>query len=213
MKRNNKHLFLFVFFIIAFILWTILICLVDVSSIGPNNSNVGFSTLNNFIREIIGTNFILYVITDWLGLIPIFAALCFTILGLCQLVKQKSLFKVDRDIISLGIFYIVVIFVYILFEYLVINHRPVLINGYLEASYPSSTTMLVITVMSTAIMQINYRIKNKALNHLIMLIIILFIAFMVVGRLISGVHWITDIIGGILISTGLVLLYRYIAFI
>ena len=213
MKRNNKLLFLSTFFIVAFILWTILISTVDVLTIGPNNSNVGFSTFNNYIREIIGTNFILYVITDWLGLIPIFTALCFTILGLCQLVKRKSLFKVDRDIISLGIFYIVVIFVYVLFEYLVINHRPVLINGYLEASYPSSTTMLVLTVMPTAIMQINYRIKNKTSNRLITLIIILFIVFMVVGRLISGVHWITDIIGGILISTGLVLLYRYIAFI
>lgn len=213
MKRNNKLLFLSTFFIVAFILWTILISTVDVFTIGPNNSNVGFSTFNNYVREIIGTNFTLYVITDWLGLIPIFTALCFTILGLCQLVKRKSLFKVDRDIISLGIFYIVVIFVYVLFEYLVINHRPVLINGYLEASYPSSTTMLVITVMLTSIMQINFRIKNKPARCLITLIIALFIAFMVVGRLISGVHWITDIIGGIFISIGLVLLYRYIAFI
>ena len=212
MKRNNKLLFLSTFFIVAFILWTILISTVDVFTIGPNNSNVGFSTFNNYIREIIGTNFVLYIITDWLSLISVFTALCFALLGLCQLIKRKSILKVDKNIMVLGLFYIAVIFVYVAFEYIVINYRPVLINGYLEASYPSSTTMLVLTVMTTAIMQINFRIKNKPARCLITLIIALFIAFMLIGRVLSGVHWITDIIGGSLISTGLILLYRYFAF-
>ena len=209
MKRNKTLLFTSLTLICAFLLWTILICFVDVSAIGPNGSRVGFATLNKAIHNLTGVNMILYVITDWLGLAPIFTALCFSILGLIQLVKRKSILKVDRSIISLGVFYIAVIIVYIMFEYVVINYRPVLINGYLEASYPSSTTMLTLTVMITAIIQLRSRIKTKSLKTVITLIIALFTAFMVIGRALSGVHWITDIIGGILISLGLICMYYY----
>lgn len=209
MKRNKTLLFTSLTLICAFLLWTILICFVDVSAIGPNGSRVGFATLNKAIHNLTGVNMTLYVITDWLGLAPIFTALCFSILGLIQLIKRKSILKVDRSIISLGVFYIAVISIYIMFEYVVINYRPVLINGYLEASYPSSTTMLTLTVMITAIMQLRSRIKAKTLKTAITLIIALFTAFMVIGRALSGVHWITDIIGGILISLGLICMYYY----
>ena len=100
--------------------------------------------------------------------------------------------------------------VYVLFEMVVVNYRPVLIGGILESSYPSSTTMLVMCVMPTAIMQFNARIKNDVLKRFIASAIIVFIVFMVIGRLVSGVHWFTDIIGGALFSIGLVLLYHVI---
>ena len=99
--------------------------------------------------------------------------------------------------------------VYILFEMLTVNYRPVLINSYLEASYPSSTTMLVMCVMPTAIMQFNSRIKSSALRKILSVVITAFTVFMVVGRLISGVHWLSDIIGGMLISAGFVFMYRF----
>ena len=207
MKRNKTNLLTSIALFIAFALWTALICIVDVSPIGPNNSMVGFATLNKAVHSLTGVNMTLYVITDWLGLVPIITAFCFAVLGLIQLIKRKSILRVDRSIIALGIFYIAVITTYILFEYVVINYRPVLINGYLEASYPSSTTMLTLTVMITAIMQLQDRIKNNALKNAITLIIALFTAFMVIGRILSGVHWITDIIGGALISTALITLY------
>ena len=207
MKRNKTILLTSIALFIAFALWTALICIVDVSPIGPNNSMVGFATLNKAVHSLTGVNMTLYVITDWLGLVPIITAFCFAVLGLIQLIKRKSILRVDRSIIALGIFYVAVITTYILFEYVVINYRPVLINGYLEASYPSSTTMLTLTVMITAIMQLQDRIKNNALKNAITLIIALFTAFMVIGRILSGVHWITDIIGGALISTALITLY------
>ena len=193
--------------LMMFILWTVLISLVDVQAIGPQSSSVGFATINQFVHNLTGVNLILYTITDWLGLVPIAVAFGFAVLGLVQLIKRKSLLKVDHSIIVLGIFYIVVIAVYILFEIIVINYRPTLINGYLEASYPSSTTMLVMCVMPTAAMQLNHRIKNTILRRGIFISIIAFVAFMVLGRLISGVHWITDIIGGALLSVGLVTAY------
>jgi len=145
--------------------------------------------------------------TDWLGLVPIFVCMGFAILGLTQWIKRKSIRKVDRDILALGGFYILTIAAYLLFENVVINYRPVLINGYLEASYPSSTTLLVMCVMPTAVMQLRCRIKNKTLRCCVTAIICTFIAFMLIGRLVSGVHWFTDIVGGVLLSTGLVTLY------
>jgi undecaprenyl-diphosphatase len=131
----------------------------------------------------------------------------FGILGLVQWIKRKSIRKVDYDIFVLGGFYIVTIAAYLFFESVVINYRPVLINGYLEASYPSSTTLLVMCVMPTAVMQFNSRIKNKVPRNIIAAAIIVLIAFMVIGRLISGVHWFTDIVGGALLSAGLVTMY------
>ena len=206
-KKSIKLFFVGVSLLAAFVLWTVFVCFIDVRAIGPHESSVGFAALNGCIHNFTGVNMYLYVITDWLGLVPIGVAFSFAVLGLVQWIKRKRLLKVDRSILTLGGFYIVVMAVYILFEIVVINYRPTLINGYLEASYPSSTTMLVMCVMPTAMMQLRTRIKNDLFRRCVMLVIAVFIAFMVIGRLVSGVHWITDIIGGALLSTGLVLMY------
>ena len=206
-KKNKKRLVLGATLLMAFVLWTVLVRFVDVRAIGPEGSSVGFATLNRYVHELTGVNWFLYTVTDWLGLVPIAVALGFAILGLVQLIKRKSLCKVDHSILALGVFYIVVMAAYVFFEMVVINYRPTLINGYLEASYPSSTTMLVTCVMPTAAMQLDARIKNAALRRCAIITIIAFTAFVVMGRLISGVHWITDIIGGLLFSAGIDLIY------
>ena len=206
-KKNKKALVCGASLLIAFVLWTVLVCLVDVQAIGPEGSSVGFGTLNGYVHDLTGVNMSLYVITDWLGLVPIGVALGFAILGLVQLIKRKSLWKVDHSILALGVFYIVVMAAYLVFEIVVINYRPTLIEGYLEASYPSSTTMLVMCVMPTAAMQLNARIKNTVFRRCVIITIIVFIAFVVIGRFLSGVHWITDIIGGALFSAGVVTTY------
>lgn len=191
----------------AFVLWTVAVCTVDVAVIGPRESTVGFSAINNAFHKLTGVHMSLYVITDWLGLVPIAFCLGFAILGLCQWIGRKRFLRVDHSILVLGGFYLLVMASYITFEYVVINHRPVLIDGYLEASYPSSTTLLVLCVMPTAIMQLHSRIRTHWLQQSITWILIVFTAFMIVGRLISGVHWLSDIFGGALLSAGLVALY------
>ena len=206
-KKNKRTLVLGSGLVVAFVLWTVLVRFVDVQAIGPEGSAVGFATLNRFVHELTGVNWVLYTVTDWLGLVPIAVALGFAILGLVQLIKRKGLWKVDHSILALGVFYIVVMAAYVFFEMVVINYRPTLIDGYLEASYPSSTTMLVMCVMPTAVMQLNVRIKNTVLKRCTIIAIVAFTAFMVIGRLIAGVHWITDIIGGALLSAGLVTMY------
>ena len=208
MKRIRKNLIVSMCLLAAFVLWTVAICFLDVRAIGPQGSFVGFAGINGFVHNLTGVHWGLYYITDWLGLVPIFVCMGFSILGLIQWIKRKSIFKVNYDILVLGGFYIVTIATYLFFESVVINYRPVLIGGSLEASYPSSTTMLVMCVMPTAIMQFGNRIKNKVLRKIIAVAIITFIAFMVIGRLICGVHWFTDIVCGALLSTGLVMMYH-----
>ena len=209
-KENQRNFCIATCMLLAFLLWTVAIHFVDVQAIGPQESSVGFATINQFVHNLTGVHMSLYTITDWLGLVPLMFVMGFGTLGLIQWIKRKHLLKVDYSIFVLGGFYIVVMAVYVLFEMLVVNYRPVLISGILEASYPSSTTMLVMCVMPTAIIQFNARIKNNVLKRFVASAIIAFIVFMVIGRLVSGVHWFTDIIGGALLSAGLVLMYRAI---
>lgn len=191
----------------AFVLWTVAVCRIDVQAIGPQSSAVGFAEINRFFHGLTGVHMTLYHITDWLGLVPLCVVLGFAGLGLAQWIGRKSLRKVDGSILVLGGFYVVVVLAYLLFEQVVVNYRPVLIDGILEGSYPSSTTLLVLCVMPTAIMQLRARIKHPALRRSVVAAMAAFSGFMVIGRLVSGVHWLTDIIGGALLSAGLVLLY------
>lgn len=209
MKRKSFYIGLGL--LVLFIIWTVALQFVDVEAIGPQGSSVGFASLNKMVLGVTGVHMSLYTITDWLGLVPVCFIMGFGILGLCEWIKRKKLFKVDYSILTLGGFYIIVMLAYIFFEMYVVNYRPILINGILEASYPSSTTMLVMCVMPTAIMQFNSRIKNKGLKKCVNILITAFVVFMVIGRLVSGVHWFSDIIGGALLSSGLVLIYRFIS--
>lgn len=191
----------------AFGLWTLAVKTLDVQEIGPLGSTVGFATVNGFFHRLTGVNMLLYHITDWLGLVPVAFGLGFAILGLAQWIRRKSICKVDRSILTLGGFYVVTLAAYLLFEEWVINYRPVLIAGFLEASYPSSTTLLTLCVMPTAQMQLRRRIQNRVIRRWVCAAITGFAVFMVAGRLLSGVHWLTDIIGGVLLSGSLVMLY------
>lgn len=205
--KKQKYFCFAICTLTAFLLWTAALHFVDTQMIGPLGSTVGFATINQFIHGLTGVHISLYAITDRLGLVPLLFIIGFALLGLVQWIKRKRFLKVDYSLLVLGGFYIVVMAVYILFEVFVVNYRPILINGHLEASYPSSTTMLVICVMPTAAMQLNARIKNKVFKRCIISVMTIFMLFMVISRLISGVHWFTDIIGGALLSTVLVLTY------
>lgn len=207
MKKERKIFIAGISMLALFVLWTLLVKYIDVQAIGPRGSYVGFAELNGFVHKLTGVHMKLYHITDWSGLVPILFIFGFGFLGLIQLIKRKSILKVDSEILLLGGFYIIVMSVYIIFEYVVINRRPVLIDGFLEASYPSSTTLLVLCVMPTAVIELNRRIKNENVRKIAICLINIFTVFMVVSRLISGVHWVTDIIGGIFFSAGLVMVY------
>ena len=193
--------------LLAFVIWTVLVMKVDVQPAGVNGTDIGFAGINTRFHQLTGEHEGIYRITDWLGLVPIAICAFFGVLGLVQLIRRKSLLKVDADILLLGVFYIVVILAYLIFEKIVINYRPTLFDG-MESSYPSSTTLLVLSVMPTVVFQANRRMKDGALKKAVIILSVLFAAFMVIGRLVSGVHWLTDIIGSVLLSAGLYLVYR-----
>ena len=205
--NNKKRNFLIsgILLLIA-ITFTILVKVVDVKQIGVNNSSIGFATLNQFIFETTGVNMIWYHITDWLGLIPVFMAIVYAFIGLIQLIKRRSIFKVDKEIILLGLYYIIVIALYVFFEKVIINYRPILMNGFLEASYPSSHTLMTICICGSSIL-INKKLFNNKITKVINYLSIIIITITVVGRLTSGVHWFTDVLGGILISSGLLMTF------
>ena len=206
--KKNQNLLTGILLLMGFAAWTFLIQTVDVQPIGPNGSSVGFAVLNGWFHQLTGVHWTLYTLTDWLGLVPIAVCLIFAGVGLVQLVRRKSLFRVDLDILLLGVYYVLVIFCYLMFEMVPINYRPVLIDGFLEASYPSSTTLLVLSVMPTLYFQAQRRLTQNVLRQIICIFSVLFSAFMVTGRLISGVHWLTDIMGAVLLSSGIFLIYK-----
>ncbi|MCR4850585.1 MAG: phosphatase PAP2 family protein [Lachnospiraceae bacterium] len=206
--KEKRNLLAGVGLIGAFALWTVLIQWVDVQAVGQNGTRIGFADYNVCFHQLTGVHMTLYTITDWLGLVPIFICLCFGVMGLVQLIKRRDLLRVDSDILLLGVYYVMVIACYLIFEMIPINYRPVLIEGRQEGSYPSSTTLLVLSVMPTLMVQANRRVSNAMIRKAVAVFVIAFSAFMVIGRLISGVHWATDIIGSVLLSAGLYMLYR-----
>jgi len=211
MKEYRKSsLRIGILLLILFAVWTVLVQNVDVQNAGQTGTEVGLATLNIWFHDLTGVHMMLYTITDWLGLVPVIICLAFGVMGFVQMIQRKSPLKVDADLILLGVYYIVVIAGYLIFEELPVNYRPVWIEGRLEASYPSSTTLLVLSVMPALTFQARRRLKNVRLNRAIRIGSASFSLFMVVGRVLSGVHWITDIIGAILLSSGLFCIYRAI---
>ena len=205
MKENGKRL-LFVgsILVVVFVIWTFLIQTVDVQPVGQKGTDIGFATFNCWFHKSTGVHMAVYTITDCLELIPLCICMIFGGIGIAQLVKRRSFFKVDHDIILLGIYYVIVILAFLVFEMIPINYRPILIEGKMEASYPSSTTLLVLSVMPMFIEQINRKLKHVTAKRVISILTIFYSAFMVIGRLISGVHWFTDIVGSVFFSTGII---------
>lgn len=192
----------------AFAIWTILVQHIDVRPVGQAGTSIGFATLNTWFHQLAGVHMALYEITDLLSVIPLGICLGFGGLGAAQLARRKSLLRVDPDILLLGVYYLLVICAFLLFEAFPINYRPILIDGALEASYPSSTTLLVLSVMPTLKYQVDRRTKRAWVRGIVSALVFAFSTFMVVGRLIAGVHWATDIVGGALLAAGLFMMYR-----
>lgn len=210
MKDKTKRSFIITAILfLLFIIFTVIVSCVDVQSIGPQGSEVGLATLNKAVFELLGANTTWYDITEMIGIFALAVAFGFALLGGAQLIKRKSIAKVDRQILILGVFYAAVVAMYILFEVVVINYRPIILETDLEASYPSSHTMMVICIMATAMMQFDRLFRKKKALHVVLNVIsAVIIAVMVAGRLLSGVHWFTDIIAGALLASALVMLYH-----
>ena len=206
-KKIGGRLFCGVGLLLAFVLWTVLVKTVDVKEIGQGGSCVGFATINEWFHRITGVHMGLYELTDLFSIVPLGLVGGFALLGMLQWIRRGRLGAVDRTLFVLGGFYAAVLCLFLFFEVVVINYRPILIDGELEASYPSSTTLLSLCVLSTAILQFKERIKVRGLRITVCVVLGLLMLFLVIGRTACGVHWLTDIIGGGILGAGLVLIY------
>ena len=199
--NKKKRLFLIsLALLLVAVLYTFLVKYVDVSNISPDGSKVGFATINSNFKELVGLKMGWYKFTKYLGLVPIAMCGCYALLGLYQLFKNKGFKGVDKRIYALGVFYVVFAIVYVLFEKIALNYRPFIIDGELEASFPSTHTLLAVCICGSSLMVAKYFIKNEKLLKATNLLTWLVMLLIVVGRTLSGVHWLTDIIGGIIIS-------------
>ncbi len=209
--NNKKNIIVASILTIISIIYTLLVKYIDVETIGPNNSSVGFSKINGWFSNLIGSNMTMYKISEIFGYMILLLILIYGCIGLYQLIKRKSLFKVDKEIIKLGLFYVLMLIVYIVFEKIEINYRPVLIDGELEASFPSSHTILALCTCFSSLITSNKYFNKKYIKK-INLITIILACLVLLFRIISGVHWISDIIGGIIISLTLISYYQLIYF-
>lgn len=194
--------------LILFVGFTIAVKNINVQAIGPQESSVGFASLNGSVFNLLGTNELCDKLSDICILSAILIAGIFALTGLSQLIKRKSFLKVDFNLYALAAFYISIMIIYALFIFLIINYRPVLDDGLLESSYPSSHVLVTVAIYMTALLQIRERIKNQKLNIILQIGCVVISISVVILKLLSGVHWFTDIIGSVLLASTLISLYR-----
>jgi len=211
-KQTKTNLLLTILLFGVFAIFTVLVKTVDVQAIGPEGSSVGFATLNGAIAQALPFNEFWYKITKILGVTPFLAAAFFGLLGLLQLIQGKSLKAVDADIYALAISYAATVVFYVFFEKVIINYRPIIkdVEEGLEASYPSSHTLLIIAIIGTALIEISNRIKDEKVCLIVRIVLALIIVVTVIGRLISGVHWFTDIVAGMILGATIISLFLFL---
>ena len=207
-RKRNRALATGILLLLLFVVFTALVSQVDVQGIGPNGSLVGMAHINGPVRDLVGTSDFFYKISEILGYLSLLVAVLFCLCGLIQWITRRSLFKVDRELIYMYIFYVIVVLAYILFEFFIVNYRPVLEDGELAASYPSSHTVLVVSVFGMAIAgHFGSIFGSRSLRRIACWISGLLIVAMVACRLLAGVHWLTDIVGGLLLAGAVLSLY------
>ena len=208
--KKNWKLIVGAAFFVLFLVLIVLLKAVDVELDANTGKEIGLSSLNFAARDAIGERFGLYDLTEYLGYLAILIAACFAVWAVVRFFFARfDLRKTGLDFAVLAGLYVAVIFFYVLFEFLVINYRPILLDGKAEASFPSSHTMLAITVFVSASRILYRRFNLRVSPVLFSLPFYLLAAFVTVARLLSGVHWLTDIVGGVLLSTALLFLFSF----
>ena len=193
----------------VFVLFIILVKTVGVAAIGPNGTEVGFAGLNGAISGAFGYNGFFYKLTQILGYLSIVIALVFAEEGIEQLIRRKSLKAIDGEIIVTGVLYVLTAIVYLFFEIVKVNYRPVIMPGDTapEASFPSSHTVLACVILVGAAVFCTRYLVNKKLAKIFAIAFCVTAAVTVFGRILAGVHWFTDIIGGLIVSAALIVAY------
>ena len=208
-KTTTKFLWAAVLWLV-FILFTLSLLCVDVQPAGPLSSEIGWAAFNIAVNDFVarlGQQNLWDKITDMEVLVSFGIAGLFAVTGLVQLIRGRSLKKVSPAILLLGLFYILMAVFYVFFEKVVINYRPVLVDGVLEASYPSSHTFVALFIFFSGIPAVRSLTDKKWTAVVVQILLLLLAAVMIIGRLLSGMHWATDIVGAVLLAASAEALY------
>ncbi|MGN1164633.1 MAG: phosphatase PAP2 family protein [Candidatus Ornithospirochaeta sp.] len=193
------------------VVFTLLVKSVNVMAVSATGSTVGFGSVNIPFASLFPFNGTVYKVSEYLGYVAMVPVAFFAVMGLVELIKRRSLKKVDADLYALLGAYVLMAAVYIFFDKIyVVNLRPIIEEGALfaEPSFPSSHTLLSVVVLGSAIVEAG-RIGNKTKRMLLSLVLGIILVLSVAMRLFSGVHWLTDIIGGILWGEVILLFFQY----
>ena len=195
--------------LVVTILFSVLTFVVDRKPIGYDGTSVGFSSINGLFAGSFGYNPVMDTLSDIAMYLSFLVVAAFAFIGVMQLIRGKSLSKVDKIIIGLGILYVVVAVLYVAFDKIPINYRPILQPGEteLETSFPSTHTLVICTVLGSGIVAVKRLFKNEMTVRVLKIAFIAIMAIGVCARLFAGVHWLTDIVAGLLFSVTLVSLY------
>ena len=207
MKKEVKGIIFTILFFVLFVGFLYCVKNIDVDSIGPNGGKVGLSHINKQVFDKFGQDPNWDKISDYILYGAMATVAIFALIGLKQLIQRKSLLKIDADIYLLAAFYVVVVGVYVAFDKVIINCRPIVTDEGIEASFPSSHTLITLCFLATTMIQVANRVKNKAIKVIIDLVCIACIVVMSVARLKAGMHWFSDVVGAILLGMFLVMLY------
>ena len=207
-KKNKILVILSTILIALFVGLTLLVKFVAVSASGPNGSIIGRAGFNLSIFNTLGQSETWDKVSDICLIFAIVLVGIIAIIGIIQLIKRKSIKKVDKEIICFGIMLIMIAVAYILFELITINYRPVLVDGELEASYPSTHTLIVLCITLSAMLISKNYISNKALYIMFNIFCIVLTIVCIIARLLSGMHWATDIIAGVILSSLIVIIFK-----
>ena len=213
MKRRKGRTYFLAADVLAAVFILLIGCLgtVDRQAAGPEGTVIGLASFNTAVRDAVGLNLGAYRATEILGDLALVTAAAFALLGAFQMVRRRSLLRVDRPLLALGGLFAGVFALYVLFELCVVNYRPFILPDETgpEASFPSSHTMLACVIYGGAALYLPYlpfRWDTGKLR-LARAVCVVLAVVMAAGRFLSGVHWATDILGGVLISAALLCLY------
>jgi len=208
--RKKKNLTVAISLGILFVALTLSLLFIDVKVINETDKEIGLAFINKLSNNVSYNEF-LDKISDIFMILSIGFILFLAIKGLVQLVKRKNILKVDKEILVFGGVVVLMAVLWITFDRLfIINYRPILIDGELEASYPSTHIMIVtFTMLSSIDLLIKY-IQNKKIRYTSSVTVWLCIGLTIVLRFASGMHWISDCLGGFILGAILYYVYFYI---
>ena len=183
----------------------------DLGSINLRALNNGFRGLFGYEQG--GYFRSLYLITEGLGVVSILACLFWTGMGIKDLIKYRDINDVDKSIFATWLLYVLALIVWRVTLKISVSYAPVSVHpkSALVVSFPCGNTFLIIISMCSSIYLIGYFLEEK--KKLVLALRVACIAILALGiifRTVSGVNWLTDILGAIGFAVPAVVLYSFI---